>query len=327
MELLDRYLHAVGFWLPRNERQDIVRELSEDIQSQIDEEEAARGRPLGEDDVEAILRRYGHPMLVAGKYLPRRCVVGPTLFPAYVFVLKLFAFCYVVPWLAVWALMLVLVPSYRSSHPGLDVLVTLRSLWLIALHGFAFVTIAFALIERSQAKSTVLERWRARGLPAPADVDRTSRASSVAGIGATLVFALWWADVASLPGSGEVRAAASLRHFYWPVLLLLLAGVPVGIVDTLRPVWTRERAAMHLVVDGAWLIVASLLLVSGPWLELAANVAAGQIAAASRWINLSVLVTLVVVASVALLCVVQDVRRILGKAPLRHRSVRFLAGE
>ncbi len=34
MDLLDRYLQAVGSWLPKAQRDDIVAELSEDIRTQ-----------------------------------------------------------------------------------------------------------------------------------------------------------------------------------------------------------------------------------------------------------------------------------------------------
>lgn len=47
MELLDRYLHAVKFWLPRQHQEDLAAELREDIQSQIEEKEAALGRAGG----------------------------------------------------------------------------------------------------------------------------------------------------------------------------------------------------------------------------------------------------------------------------------------
>ena len=39
MELIDRYLQAVKFWLPETQKEDIIAELSEDIQSQIEEKE------------------------------------------------------------------------------------------------------------------------------------------------------------------------------------------------------------------------------------------------------------------------------------------------
>jgi len=41
MDLLHRYLQAVGFWLPAKQKHDIIAELSGDLHSQIDEKEAA----------------------------------------------------------------------------------------------------------------------------------------------------------------------------------------------------------------------------------------------------------------------------------------------
>ena len=48
MELLERYLQAVKFWLPKEQKSDIIAELSEDLRSQIEERETAVGRKLSE---------------------------------------------------------------------------------------------------------------------------------------------------------------------------------------------------------------------------------------------------------------------------------------
>src|SRR5580765_2799234 len=91
MDLLDRYLQAVGFWLPASQQQDIIAELSEDLHSQIEEKETELGRSLNETEIEDILKRRGRPLLVANRYLPQRSLIGPVLFPIYWFVLKLVA--------------------------------------------------------------------------------------------------------------------------------------------------------------------------------------------------------------------------------------------
>ena len=57
MEILDRYLHAVEFWLPKTQKQDIIAELSEDIRSQIEERESALGRKLNDPELEAMLKQ------------------------------------------------------------------------------------------------------------------------------------------------------------------------------------------------------------------------------------------------------------------------------
>lgn len=46
MELLDHYLRTLRIFLPKDHRDDIVRELSEEIRPQVDEKEATLGRAL-----------------------------------------------------------------------------------------------------------------------------------------------------------------------------------------------------------------------------------------------------------------------------------------
>ena len=46
MDVIDRYLRTLRIFLPKDQRDDIIRELSEEIQSQVADNEAAR-RLLG----------------------------------------------------------------------------------------------------------------------------------------------------------------------------------------------------------------------------------------------------------------------------------------
>src|SRR6478609_9087770 len=114
MELVDRYLQAVRFWLPREQQDDVARELSDDILSQIEEEERALGRLMTPAEVEDVLKRRGRPFVVANRYLPQRALIGPLLFPMYALVLKLIGLVYVVPWIIVWTFLLAFVPSSRG---------------------------------------------------------------------------------------------------------------------------------------------------------------------------------------------------------------------
>src|ERR1700761_8375008 len=100
--LLNRYLQAVGFWLPRRQKDAILAELSEDLRSQIEDREESLGRSLDDAEMAAILKQRGRPILVAGRFMPQRSLIGPALYPIYVFVLKIVALCYLVPWLLTW---------------------------------------------------------------------------------------------------------------------------------------------------------------------------------------------------------------------------------
>lgn len=90
MELLDQYLKSVRPLLPEAQREDILDELSEEIRSHMEGQAAILGRALTEDEQSAILSRYGHPLIVGGRYQPYRGtlaigkeLIGRELFPFY----------------------------------------------------------------------------------------------------------------------------------------------------------------------------------------------------------------------------------------------------
>ena len=57
MELIDRYLQAVKWMLPRKQQDDVVRELNDEILSRVEEKEDALDRPLTEDEQVALLKQ------------------------------------------------------------------------------------------------------------------------------------------------------------------------------------------------------------------------------------------------------------------------------
>ena len=89
MELIDRYLQSVKWMLPRKQQDDVIRELSDEILSQVEEKESALGRPLTEDEQVALLKQLGHPMLLASRYSKQRYLIDPTIFAIYWMVLRL----------------------------------------------------------------------------------------------------------------------------------------------------------------------------------------------------------------------------------------------
>src|SRR3984893_12951726 len=95
MEIVDRYLKSVKNCLPTAQADDIIKELSENISSQIEDKEGELNRPLTEAEIEAILKQHGHPLVVASRYRQEqrsvsfgRQIIGPALFPFYIRVLK-----------------------------------------------------------------------------------------------------------------------------------------------------------------------------------------------------------------------------------------------
>jgi hypothetical protein len=79
MDLIDRYLAAVRRQLPPEQQQDIVQELGDSLRSEAEEHQAHTGRALTEDEQAALLKKRGHPWLLASRYLSQQYLIGPGL--------------------------------------------------------------------------------------------------------------------------------------------------------------------------------------------------------------------------------------------------------
>ncbi|HTB13958.1 MAG TPA: hypothetical protein VK752_20425 [Bryobacteraceae bacterium] len=289
MELVERYLQAVQFWLPRGQKDDIIAELSEDLHAQIEEKEAGLGRKLTDVEVEAILRQRGRPVLVANRFLPRDYLIGPVLFPIYMFVLKIVMLGYVVPWILVWIGMMIYSPGYRVQHAAHSWLEAFGYVWS-SLWGTAFlaagtVTVVFAVLERVQKKSGFLEKWDPHKLPPLRNPNVITRPSAFFELVINALGVVVWVTNMYSPVTmiSEVRISVSplWPWFFWGFLLVSLVNTALAAVNLTRPFWTTQRAIVRLLSDATgsalfcWLLKANILTgfaVAGMSLERTAEI-------------------------------------------------------
>jgi hypothetical protein len=167
MDMLGRYLYAIYNDLPKKSaREDIVAEIAEALQSQIDEREATLGRPLSDDEEAAIIKAYGHPRIVAGRYDAIPYLIGPDLLPFYWYTLRL-VLTIVLAIILVGGALLALGESKIAVF--FAALVGAKN---AAIYIFGAITAAFAVLERLQNEKGALERigiarWDPRRLPSP----------------------------------------------------------------------------------------------------------------------------------------------------------------
>jgi hypothetical protein len=278
MELLDRYLQAVRFWLPKAQQEDIIAKLSEDLRSQIEEKETALGRKLTEAELEVILKQRGRPVLVANRYQPQQSLIGPVLFPIYRFVLKVVALCYLAPWVLVWIGLMSFSASYRAEHIAAGwfgaIVAGWGALWFTTFVALSTVTLVFAILERVQAKSRFLEDWNPRKLPAVRNPTLISRTGSVVEVVVNLAGVAWWIDIMSRPvilDRPEIRItlAPVWRYFFWSLLVLALIHTVLAAVNLARPYWTVVRASVRLATDCAGVALFCWMLKVGAIAEIA----------------------------------------------------------
>ena len=172
-ELVDRYLQAVRFWMPKTKRQDeLLAELGEDLRSQIDERERELGRTLSNDEVSGILKRCGVPVTVASRLGPKRYLIGPTLYPIYSFVLKMALF-----WILIPVFVFIVGPTnvVRSAgNWGTAIASTIGNLWSGLFIAAGIITLVFAVLERTHAQMGMECQWDPMKLPAVRKERKTS---------------------------------------------------------------------------------------------------------------------------------------------------------
>lgn len=319
MDLLDRYLQAVRFWLPAKQKHDIIAELSEDLHSQIDENEAALGRPLNEDEQVDLLKRFGPPMTVAGRYLPQQQPMEPAMFMIYRWVLKL-----VVVWILLPLFLIVsAAPFIAAQNHAAALVATVLTYFQTAMFAVGIITIVFGLLARYQP-TLGQEKWDPRKLPrvrTPRDPLQIPLFGSAIEVAWNLLFVLWWVDFFRLPvGYGQEGDAVRVlmlpvwHSVFWPILLVALAALGLAAVNLARPWWTRARAGIRLAIDAAALVLSLLLLRTGYYADVSGpGLPAVKAAEATHGLNLSLQITFAIMAVVFAFAVVADFRRLLQK--------------
>lgn len=253
--LVERYLKVVAAHLPAGQRDDVIAELRDEIDSRLEARAAGLGREPGPDEVEAVLREIGHPLSVAARYRPGpRHVVGPELYPYWRFAIRAGG----IVLLFLTALGLVVRIAGGDPEPGLTFGQSIASLFNGVITLIGLVTLAAYIFERQSERPRWLHDWRVKDLgiyefsvgedwldsltarpkdasaPAPAArvaPRKTTTGEALGNIVAWTVILLWWTTAFRIPGlhptewvyvrDGVDWGALSREVFtlvYWPVI-------------------------------------------------------------------------------------------------------------
>ncbi len=305
MDLVDRYLKAVENALPAAQREDILSELSEDIQSEMEDKRSELGRALTEEEQQALLRQRGNPLLLAARYRQDhrslaigRQLIGPVLFPFYV---KVLSFNLGLTFVIIAAIFVGLAVSGQKI--GFHDIVSTCLLQLFIQLGI--VTLIFSLVEGPLSKHP--GHWDFGGcrgglrigLKVQKNVDvqlplgppHVSRFESVSIIVASGVALAWITEVQRYPFLILGPAAAFLKlapiwyRVYFPIVLLTVAEIVRAIINLVRPDWTRFRAVYSLIVQSGGLVVVYFLIKAGSWVAEAGSSVNGDYAQAVAIVN------------------------------------------
>ena len=331
MELVDRYLKTVGSYLPKAQKDDIIRELSEDIRSEIEDKETELGRPLTEAEQETLVKQQGHPLLVAGRYRQEqrsvafgRQWIGPVLFPFY---MKVLSFNLGLTMLVILTIFVVLFAAGQQITLSGVMSAILMQLFIQG----GIVTAIFATANAHLTKYP--DQWDPRTpvqMQSPQFADegrgkseqRVSRMESISQFVALAVSVAWLRAVQRSPylifgpTTGIFTLAPMWHQIYWPVVLVALAGMIQAGINLFYPGWLLFRSAVRAGMNALSLAIVYLLIRAHVWVTLKTpeGTAVNDHQHSMTIVNQSILYALLIAALILIGMLIVDVRRLLRAA-------------
>ena len=158
MNLLERYLHEVGRYLPRKNRGDIQAELKSSV---IDSLEDRFGSEPTEAETAELLKEIGKPQDVAASYYPQgQYLIGPGLFPVFRMVIWIVIAAVLGAQLLAWGI------AVFVAGEGFSPLEMLGSLINSIPASLGWVVIIFIFLQRLDVKPDLVEEpWDPESLP------------------------------------------------------------------------------------------------------------------------------------------------------------------
>ena len=279
MELLDRYLQDVKIYLPARREDVIIDELRANMESQIEDKESELGRPLTQGEMEDLLRKMGSPVLVASRYQPQQYLIGPALFPLYLYVLRV-----VVLWaLIVYSIVIVVVLPLTSPDHS-DIAASLLRTPGILINVAAWVTLVFVAFEFFMARypekcpslAGLTDNWNPSSLPPLEKVNVSGRkprsfTQAFAEVVVGFLLIAWLLLIPNHPfllmGPGVVvlrvapyQLAPVWWTFYWWIVGLNALQLAWKTIDLARGQWQQPAPIRQIIFKAVGVIPLAVLL-------------------------------------------------------------------
>lgn len=244
MDLIERYVQAVGRHLPRKNQADILAELQSTL---VDTLEARVEGEATEEQVVSLLKEFGPPEKVAASYWPEgQYLIGPRLYPLFRMVVGIALSVFVIVQLVLLGVRL------AFDQAGLDFFGGLAGGVLSALGAIVLV---FAVLQRLDVRpDSEDEAWDPRQLPVIEEANLISQGGTVAEITGSLVVI---AVLLFLPGKigavispgAEVILNPVLINYLPLIILAVALSVGLNVILLWRKRWETGTRIAKIVVN------------------------------------------------------------------------------
>ena len=313
MDLIERYLQAVKGYLPAEQQDDIVAELKDSLLSQVEDREAELGRKMTADELAALIKQSGHPMLVASRYLPQQYLISPGMYPFWWASMRITLLVVGLVYLLVAGIGLV-----TNAKPIQSLIQSTNGFFETALFYAAVVTLVFWLFERNQVRFGFLDCWNPAKLAPVEPKQSISRGETLFEIVAGVLFILWWTGAISFATqfshhgkSVPFAMSTAWEPYWWPILALGVGEVGLAIANLVSPYWQWNRLLVRILFNVISIGIATQLFSEETLIVVAdAAVDIGRYGSAENWLNKMIHGLLVILSLVWLFELLGDIRRL-----------------
>ncbi len=262
MKLIEHYLDSLETYLPDEMKQDVRDELTASLMGQVEDSQEELGRELTSDEIEALLKKLGHPMQVASAYQPNQHLVGSDYFPAYRKALEIALALTVV---------ITIVLSVFTAISGRSVIGVGINIFADILHNglyvFALVTLIFYLMESYNADLSKVYAWSPKDLRFNSKRLGLSRLETGFELIASVLFLAWWNNI--IPSltyglisseTAKVSLSADWQSVYWSVNIIIALGIAIGIYKFVLATWDRFSLVSEIILSLATLVIIAQIL-------------------------------------------------------------------
>jgi len=261
MDLIERYIYAIGKHLPSNKKADIQSELRSILSDNV---ETRFGANPSEEQVVTLLKEFGAPESVAASYWPEgQYLIGPRLYPLFRFsagvALTVFAIVQLV-------LLGVAVMFNQEALPGIDFIGNLFSSLMVA---FGIIVLVFAVLQHFDVRPSLDEKeWNPRDLTAVEPSTEIKRGEIIAGLVFELIFTAILIALPSqlnavlYPGSEGFVLNPPLQAYIPWIIISLLLGIGLDVILLWRGRWETGTRFAKIAVDVIGLGLLILMITS-----------------------------------------------------------------
>lgn len=275
MNLIDRYVSEVGKNLPLlNGREDIEKELKSTLEDMLEDRAQKTGRTRDETLEIEVLKEYGAPQKVAATYNPHPYLIGPKIFPFYLFVMKIVLTVVVSVMLVLAGVQAVTDTPFMGADFVKIIGQGLGSAFSAAIAAFGNVTLIFIIIERVLPDKEIggfddEKEWDPASLAKEPDPDSVSRFELITEIVFTFVALAilnlypHWLGMYFFSDGEQTFIPLFTESFFkfvpW-INLTLVTQILLNIYLLRNAAWSNLTRIVNILIEGASLILTIVIL-------------------------------------------------------------------